>query len=352
MKNSLIQLNNDIDGLIEYIDYNEAVKKFIILAKKDNGKIQKNANAINYNTNNAKTFEYNSYIISLYGFFERFIEDIARSYLGKFSSLYSNYSELPEIVKNSNIEKVTDLLNKLELPKYQEMDANKIVKILNDNINNGIPSVCIEAFTYHSANFRPKTIGEFFKPIGLNSVLQDVSLIPPMSIRLSELFDNPPAHTEESRFEVINTLAERRNHIAHGVQSVDIMSPNDIKNWCLYIKDFCDSLYQSLRSQQLGKLIENIESSAKSLLVKIEPIKIFGNKILCFESRNEEIKVGQQIIIKRSSKPNFIIKEIKSIKINSHDIIRCPPYINKSIGVNLLEGIKSTQSFYLAKEKI
>lgn len=351
MKTTLLQLQNNINNLIDYIDYNEKVKRFIVLAKKKDTVLREEAEKINSNSTNSKVFEYNSYIISLYGFFESFLEQMIGKYILGLPSFYASYDHLPKNIQDVNVEKVTELLSKLSLPKYQELEAKIIVNTLNNNLNNGLPEVCVEAFAHHNANFRINTIGEYFKQVGMSSIVQDISNIQPMKAQLEEIHDNPAALSNEKKFNIINELAERRNHIAHGVEADELLAPNDIKIWCEYLLKFCESLYHSVESKKLLALVDEHSNTSAVNVIPIEVKDIFNKKILGFQSNNQEVKVGQEILIKRNSEPKCFLRTIKSIQLDDHKLQRCPAYINKPIGVLLESGLQKNYKYYLITYK-
>ncbi|MCC4773689.1 MAE_28990/MAE_18760 family HEPN-like nuclease [Vibrio cyclitrophicus] len=352
MKSTFIKLSSDIDSLVNYIDYNLATKKFIAKSKKTETTLQSEAKLIDILNPKFKVFEYNSYMISLYGIFEGFLEQILEKYLEELGDTYDCYHDLPQSIQKNNLTKVNDLISKLQLPKYQELEAKKIIATLHHNLNESSTELCIPAFTHHSANFRVNSISEYFSESGIPGILKELGDTNPMNDRLKDEYSNPSSIKDDIKFSIITDLAERRNHIAHGVEAQAILQPNEIRDWCLYLKDFCDSLYQTVLSNLFSPLVENSDLKLKNIIItKLEVLDIYGGRILGFQSKNLQVKIGQDILIYRNKIPKCFTREVQGITINKKPISRCPIYIDKAVGLDLTSGISDRYSFYLIQRK-
>ncbi len=170
-----------------------------------------------------KIFNYNSLIISLYGFFEKFIENILIEYVDKINSIYLTYNKLPEIISKNHLKLSLELLDKVQNPRYtgplnKEIVIQRLHECVNVNENFQLNK---EAFSQHSANFRLKVIDEIFGRVGIESMSTQTK----KNKLLIEFIKNKYEMSDISELSnddvhnIMNDLAERRNEVSHGVPS-------------------------------------------------------------------------------------------------------------------------------------
>lgn len=113
---------------------------------------------------NKQIFEYNTIIISMYGYFEAFIEELIKAYISNLSETVSDFKKMPLKIQENHSALSAILIQNLTLPKYQNITtADKI--IINAHscvVGNGNYSINLDAYTYHTSNFRQGSIDEFF----------------------------------------------------------------------------------------------------------------------------------------------------------------------------------------------
>src|SRR5436190_18030507 len=142
MKTTLDRFTRELEQLQMYITFIDSVGEIIKynLVETDSEIIRRkllNAKNILSTLPYRKVFEYNSIVVSMYGFFEKFIEDIMVAYLELLCHYVSNYNDLPCIIKENHSLFSAQLVQNLKLPKYENENlSNIIMKLHGCLINN------------------------------------------------------------------------------------------------------------------------------------------------------------------------------------------------------------------------
>jgi hypothetical protein len=296
--------------------------------------------------NPKRQFNYNSIIISLYGFFERFIENCLFTYADELNSLIEIYQNLPSPVKKKHLLLSLSLINKIEDSKYTgPLRKEEIIKNLHNCLNtpnkyklNG------NAFTQHSANFRLKIINDSFSQLGINQINSLVLKETSFREFIAQKLELQGSQLEQSNFEAVafqtlNDLAEYRNQVAHGVEGHLI--GNDILNdYLVFFKHYSYSLIEVLRKNLLH--IE-LEQNGK----KLGPItdSFRNGEILCFKSNKYSLKIGDNIIGTNSS--TIVKASIQTIELNDTSVKIINSDNNYEIGVLFDNPMKRNFQLYL-----
>jgi hypothetical protein len=291
-------------------------------------------------------FNYNSIIISLYGSFERFIENCLITYVDNLNILINSYKNLPEsILKNHFVLSLT-LLNKIEQPKYGGLLTKEdVIKNLHTciNINEGY-QLNKDAFAQHTANFRLQVVEESFSHIGINQISQKVLKIDSFknySNAKLGLSANSELIPKES-FQILNDLAEYRNYVAHGITSEIIQ--NDI---LLDYLDFFEA-YSTALIEVLGKNLLYRELEANGIeLGEITDVYKDG-KVVCFKTNNQIINKGDVLIGK--NKEIITKATITKIQLNDEEFDSIDSKDNYEIGAEISNLFKKNFKVFLLKK--
>jgi len=347
MRESFKSFVVNIDILVNYINNHDILKGLINQLRNQNGNFQHKAISLQFNAPSMRVFEYNCYVISLYGYFEQFIESILTEYIDSISALHHEYNELPDEIKNNNIRKNADLLSNLELPKYRNIDAKSIIRMLHDNTVENKTNINTTAFCHHSTNFRIGSICEYFKTVGVNDLGKEISRYEPLKTHFEESIGDYSHLTLTKLYEVIDELVERRNCIAHGMMSDDILSTNRILEICTFTKTFAESLDIFLNVEILKRLFDESVHTSKKTFKKLETINVFNKEILCVKSNNLNISKGSNIIVESANVPSYYEAKILSIQVQGDEIESVTSEQSINIGLKLDKRIKITNSFYV-----
>jgi hypothetical protein len=287
------------------------------------------------NFNFRKIVNYNAIVVMLYGYLERYVESVAKEYLEGLVRLTDSYNELPEKIKENHFSKSIELSQNIKrYDKYSNITEKIIIKRLYSfYLEEPKYQLNIEAYTHHTANFKSDTINQFFQNLGIENVNNDVmqnKSISQSNLKLSRLDD----------------LAVRRNEIAHGVETSEIL---EIKYFKEYYLEFVESYIIALNCVLSDKLIPY---ELKNGVVLKEKIKIIDNSILCLDIENMDIdsiiKTRDRVLSKTINKDQYRQGRIISIQENNETIQEVKvDGKSKKIGIKVDFKIKDNQEFYL-----
>jgi hypothetical protein len=318
--------------------------------QKDNEEIKALLNSLKEHDRSFRTdkrvFEYKAAIISLYGLLEKYIETWIKEYLDSLSNLVPNYNELDEKIRYNHFELSLKLINTIisrESAKYQHLTKEEVLRKLNTCLVSPTNyQINTEGFVLLSGNLKHNKIVYLFQPLNvdLNSeLIKHESLnreigLPPDDISNKE---------KDILYYKINDLVERRNQIAHGSETLDILGISGLEPYIQFLEVYCQAIFETLFE-------EFIKQESIYTFQKIEKVvQIFASKILGFEIENYTIKVGDLLIIE-TAEGRFYKKPILEIQLNNitHQELTISEKINISVRVE--PKIKDNQTFYIAKK--
>lgn len=350
IKNKFIGELKDLNSLIEFYELEK--KLFDSFeenpTKKEERIILELSQCIKTFSLSKRQFNYNSIIISLYGSFERFIENILITYVDRINSLIKTYSELPESILKQHLLLSISLLNKVEQPKYNgPLRKEDIIKNLHTCLNtvNGY-ELNKDAFSQHSANFRLQVIDESFSQVGVNQISSKVLKTKSFRayiIDVLKLNEDSELNVNEC-FQILNDLAEFRNFVAHGVDS-NLIQNEILLDYLVFFKEYTSSLVQVL-----SKNLLHFEIKGNSIeLGEITDVFSEG-KIICLTTKNTPIKIGDEIIAKNGQ--NIIKTTIRSIRLDDTEVENVDANSNYEIGISIDDKIKRNYTIFLIKKQL
>ena len=340
MKAAFFDFSQELKALEKHVASQTATLKTVSLLRKDTT-LRHLVEDIEINMVANKIFNYNSYVISLYGIFERYIEDLLKGYLISISDVFSTYSELPEKIREANIKKCSELLLNLGLQKNKELAPEVIISALYNNVSNGAVKLNYEAFIQHSSNFRSSSINEYFKSVDINDLIKLVCNYEPIKSTLESKFDNPEGISSKQLFKAIDEIADRRNEVAHGTKVINLLTPELILEYCIFFQSYSESLFHCLTDKVLDQKV-NIKSTP------IKVISVIKNSILCFDASELELTGASEIIVERKSVyPNFITVNIEEMQVNNNVVKSVKLEDKVKVGIKVDDHITSNNNFYL-----
>lgn len=291
-----------------------------------------------------KIFEYKSLIISLYGILEKHLGEWIVEFINKIPEIVSNYNNLPQRFRDNHFNlsaKLLTLVSEGKLSKYENMKRESILANLNSCIEtptdfrlNG------EAFYMHSGNLKHAKVVE-----ALNYL--DIRLTPKLKTIGQRpggfLCNNSTAtlNPSENFFNLVDDIVSRRNDIAHGQIIDNILNIAELHNYVDYLEGYGHAVFETL----IDKLYE---LETEHLCKEITNIKgVFKNgSVLCFEIENNQVCLGDDIIVKQLD-GTFVKKEILEIQKDNGTFEYLSIKGSEYIGVNLGSGISKGQNFFI-----
>lgn len=292
-----------------------------------------------------RSYDYSLIIITLYGIFESFVEKTVCAYLSALKNQIKIYSQLPEPLRKSHTMLSTKLMG-TNSAKYGEVKDNEIIANLNSCLNQSENEyqLNLNAFRQHSSNFRTEAIRDFFKHIGIDNVDQLIAKDPDLTRFIQSTMgeaDITATLPVTKYFEIIEDLVERRNVVAHGSNVDDLLSLDILDEYAEYIFLLMNAIYSSSLQEYYSVMIT--AGIAKNMG---HAIQVYNNRIVCLNSANTLIKIGQ-VLIGENNKNHLYWGNIESIQINGVDVNEVLPEQAENIGMAVSFSAKDTYTYYL-----
>lgn len=265
-----------------------------------------------------KRYEYNTIIISLYGYLEQFIESLIKGYINDLNKAVPTFDDLPSAIKKNHLDLSVGLINRLDLRQYKNKTSpEELISNLHACYSaDSCFAINAEAFAQHTANFRIEIIDSYFARVGIQKISEMVKDIDCFKDYLKTIYPGRP--TEHIRPEVVfyylNDLSERRNDVAHGVASDEILSKDYLIDYINFFEVYGESMFEVVYRSILPYHAkhEGVELGV--------PIAVYNSRIICFELSNIDLKVGD-IIIAKPAKTSSLFNEgrIKEIQVDGSE---------------------------------
>jgi hypothetical protein len=297
-----------------------------------------------------KQFDYNSIVVSLYGFLEQFVEGLCRSYVSYINGVVPTYDELPPELLKNHVPLTLDLISKADLPRYSgTVSVSQLVDNLHSCLSNATGyRLNSDAFSQHTANFRAEVIQSLFGKIGIQNVAKQILERAAFQDYLRVAFPDRDPSTIEAvdAFFHLDDLAERRNEVAHGMPC-QILSNGILLDYVSFFEAYGPALNEAVRSKAL-------ETEVKHLAIEVgAPIAVYNGNIVCLELRQTPVRVGDRLIARtaNNSQP-FLDGEIQQIQIDGVDCQKVAALPAVKVGLRVDFRAKDNQYFFLLAKPV
>ena len=298
MVNAITLLHERLDSITTHI---EVLKKIEVITKQqiENDDIK----YIQSKQTDEKIFNYRANIISLYGAFEFYVEEVFKEYIECLKGIIPQYDSLDDKIKNNYFIKVAKLHSNIT----ERQIAQNIEKVIVQNKN----EIIAESFLGNGGNYKHKIICELMNSVGICNVDCNIIQIGP----LSDLFSESTLDKEQQRRMVsmrLEELVNRRNEVAHGAISDDIVDIVSFEDMLKFIASYCDSLNKLLEHELMAHRWEQSSS------ICYTPLNVHGNKIAELKVRNISLNIGKKLLIKKQGYPAYIEAKIIGLNIKNN----------------------------------
>src|SRR5688500_14183764 len=249
-------------------------------------------------TNQKAQYDYNTIIISLYGYLERYVEDLITEYLTQISSNVPTFSELPPSIQGSHTTLSLELARKADYQQFAgTVRVEEIVSRLHACFN--APNqyqLNVKAFAQHNANFRHKVVAATFSQCGISDVGQAFRQAEPFISFLEREapdrdLDSYLGGSDDVVFARLDDLANRRNDVAHGTPVGDILSHDLLRTYVDFIEAYASGLGLIVYERSLPFMLR------RALLLGTA-IDVFDSRVVCVNLPTGKITVGDTLIAK------------------------------------------------------
>lgn len=336
MRISLIEFQEKINNLKEHINRTET-----LIAYLDRKAGLGDAEAIELlrSISRDRSFNYRSNVISLYGYFEQFVESIIAEYLKELCSLQPNYHDMSKKLIENYPTLMFSLYGKLSYPKFAALSEKDITASLFETINLNKSSIRSEAFIQNGGNYRHSEIETAFIRLGVVGLGNNLRLYNPLYelLKVSYGEDKIKSMPIEDAYLTLDEFVNRRNDIAHGVNQIPIVNGIDfIDQFVSYLEKYSialnDLLTDLLYEKRFAQGVEIAPLRVFALGDKTKPKQTMG-----VELENMHLQIGMKLMCKhpKSHYPNYEIMEIIGICDNKTPVETFEITTKRPIGIKV-----------------
>lgn len=326
----------DFEEIInQYIKRLEEIKKhieFISLQKDLYNEIKKKSNMQLYSSKLGEiinsTVQYNSIIICLYGCFEEFIDSIAVEYISSINELCTSYKDLPKNLRNKHMSKVGDFLSNPQRYKGYGLTVEECIKNIYMSIYSAEErTLNTELLISHGGNLKVDKIYDLFRDLGIKDLKTELE-----------------TKINKVKLKLLDDLIDQRNVISHSWEV-------DQRFAFIKIKDEIISLLV-----ELGKTLKEVLLDKIFLFIELKeglerfgrPIKVINNRILCINSKNSYLRIGDSILLCKGNgkKIRVEVLELRVDGVNKSKIEEK----NIDVGIKVNKNIKENWTYYYVRK--
>jgi len=295
---------------------------------------------------NNSTVQYNAIIISLYACYEHFVDDIAKAYLNQLFHLVKNYENLPDSLQKKHIQKIAEFLVSPQRFKGYSITNKEVLNNIANCINETSEAkLNVSLILNHAGNLGINQLQELLRDIGIEnsivSILKDDKFIRGRT-SLDDTCTKETLKADKGNtiaFGPLEELVSQRNSVSHGWVIDQRISIEKIKSEILpFIGIICEAICDLLHYEHVRVMFQ------EGLLLPFDDaIEIYNNDILCINSKDSLLHIGDYIFVKNTS--TSYIAKILSLQINGQELSENTTS-NIDIGLRLDKSVNKSCSFY------
>lgn len=205
-----------------------------------------------------KIFDYNANIISLYGYWELYIESVIKEYLIELKELNSGNDAKNNLIGARYKKSIIGLFNKISgnSPKFRHLTDESLINAMyigcSQKKNNYIP----EAFYQSGGNYNYSETSECLKRLGFSSLDNELKFYPTLKLYFINqgLTEDAIKNTSvETLYSKLNNLVTYRNEIAHGGSNGEnLLSIEVITDYITFMKALASSITECFNDDILA----------------------------------------------------------------------------------------------------
>lgn len=278
--------------------------------------------------------QYNAVIISIYGCFEQYIDNVFSNYCIKIYDSIDDYEKLPEKLKEKHIKKLGDFLANPQRYKNYELSVNQAIEnafVAFNNPKTGLANNQ-KLLLSHGANLKIDQITELANDLGINSLEKSIVrhyLFKSYHIYQGDYSDETYTRlmTQDTRrlFEILDKLVEERNNVAHGWVENRIRLSDIASKFIGYMRCLTEVI-----NDILLKSIVELEYKHAKLYSLGKPIKVFNHHIICINNGKVKLNKGDYLVAVKGETIKVLL--IESLQIDSMGVEKLTE-LNVDVGI-------------------
>lgn len=314
--------------------------------------IEKNEDAIRKITNSAVLYcesikkvsstpiQYNAVIISIYGCFEQYIDNIFECYCSNLCEVTTMLKELPTTLRDKQIKKLGDFLTNPQRYKNYELtpeDAIRNAYISYENPKDGLQKNKNLLLT-HGGNLGINQISDLARDFGVNNLIPRIvshfifkNYFVEKGIHSEETYGRTISGDPKSLFEELDSLVSERNNVAHGWVETRYNFAIIKEKWLNYLRCLAHVLQEILWCS-----FAEFVYKSKKLYCLGKPIKVYDKHIVCINNGEAVLHKGDYVVAVKDEMVKVIL--IETIQIEG-ELVECTDSINKNVGLGLTKRL-------------
>lgn len=266
--------------------------------------------------------QYNAVVISIYGCFEQYIDNIFNEYCQALYNIIDSYDNLPKRMKEKHIKKLGEFLSNPQRYKNYDLTDKQAVKNAAEAFNNpkGGLGNNQKLILTHGGNLKIEQITELASDLGIEDFERNVvsnyifkSFFIKREVFNEETYTRLISSGPKRLFEMLDRLVEERNNVAHGwVESRIKLS--DISSE--YI-DYMECLTESILDVLIKSIYITQYSNDKMYLIG-KPLKVIDHHIVCINNQGILLHKGDYLLAVKNDK--IKVSTIRSLQKNGVEI--------------------------------
>lgn len=323
LSSSIIEFTNSIIKLKEHlssIDSKEKILEYISMQQIPDC-IADSVRQLKDARSEEKVFNYNANVISLYGYLERYIENVIKEYVRALNTIETDFSRLPGKVQKSYFDIIKNLHGKLAYPKYNHFREKHLVDSLYHSLSEQSVDLIAEAFFKNGGNYRYDIIKECIDGLGLQNfnLLYKYPALNDYFVSKRNIKDIEQAEVS-SLYYLLNDLVDRRNDIAHGETNTDLLTSDIFIDYIEFLEISVNSINSFLNDALLEVQWSNCPNKT------FKPYRCFGEKkVIAVNELGCVFSKGDKLIAARPHGhfPRYTYLSVESMELNHMPVDNC-----------------------------
>ena len=240
----------------------------------------------------------------------------------------STYKDLPKSLRNKHMSKVGDFLSNPQRYKGYGLTVEECIKNIYMSIYSAEErTLNTELLISHGGNLKVDKIYDLFRDLGIKDLKTELE-----------------TKINKVKLKLLDDLIDQRNVISHSWEV-------DQRFAFIKIKDEIISLLV-----ELGKTLKEVLLDKIFLFIELKeglerfgrPIKVINNRILCINSKNSYLRIGDSILLCKGNgkKIRVEVLELRVDGVNKSKIEEK----NIDVGIKVNKNIKENWTYYYVRK--
>lgn len=282
--------------------------------------------------------QYNAVIISIYGSFEQFIDEIFNEYCRALYDIIDDYNKIPFKMREKHIKRLGEFLSNPQRYKNYELTEKQAIEnalVAFENPKEGLQKNQ-SLLLAHSGNLKMEQITELANSLGIGGLEKKIvsnygfkNYFMCKEEYSDKTYESIASRESKKLFMILDKLVDSRNNVAHGWVENRIKFTDLSEEYIEYLKVFAETLSEIL----MGEIMCKKHDAGKLYSIGM-PIKVIDHHIVCINNRKALLRKNTNILAVKNNCKKLL--QIQSIQKNNEDISEITEY-NIDVGLGFVK---------------